>query len=46
MILTIAGAYNLGFFCCFGEGNFLFIYFSLKGEDEQLKKELKEVLRI
>ena len=44
--MRIAGVCASAFFCCFGEGNFLFIYFSLKGEDEQLKKELKEVLRI
>lgn len=32
-------------FCCFGEGNFLFIYFSLKGEVEQLKNKFDKLKR-
>ena len=39
--MRIAGAYDLGFFCCFGEGNFLFIYFSLKGEVRISKERTK-----
>lgn len=39
--MRVAGAYNLGFFYCFGEGNFLFIYFSLKGEVRIAKERTK-----
>lgn len=39
--MRIAGVYASAFFSYMGEGNFLFIYFSLKDEGSQAKERTK-----